>query len=383
MDNFIGGKYSNGTKYYNPNQLSTKFMLNMDSTITKDMKFTGRLSMFKNWASTNGSTIDATEGRRANGSEMFVERAYVDYTAIKGDVPVIFTIGRQPSSDGLSHQFKDNTVRKSTYSAMIVEGNADGLLATIDLKKATGMENAAVRFAYTKLYQAESCTAAGCSSTGGNMGTNVDTPLYGIFVDGAIPNVSGSLVQVAYVKTDDIVNPQANGTTKSGGDLSLFNIMVELTNFAESGVDIFGHYGVSKSNPTTGVVGLYGAQIDGSGSAYWLGGRYDLSRVSKGFGKIGYEYNHGSKNWTNLTGGSYDITNKLATRGSAHEVYYIQPINKFAYAKLGAQMIKYDYTGSGRLWGAPLNTGSAMAQGLGSAALKELQNIYLNFNLQY
>ncbi len=406
MDNYLSGKYADGTKYFNPNVLSTKLMLNMDSQITKDMKFTGRLSMYKNWAdNTNTSAGDPMDGRRAAGSQVFVERAYVDWTAIKGDVPVTFTIGRQPSSDGPSHQFADNTVRKSTYSALAFDGDADGVVTTIDLEKVTGMANAAVRFAYGKGLQAQACTGLGCNATGGS--TSKDTTMYGMFIDGSIPHVDGSLVQIGVVKANDIYNPQgwtgsghaasptdlaaiAAGTdtltmtgTKSGGSATLLGAMVELTNVKDTGLDAFVHYGVSKSDPTTGVTGIYGAQVDGTGNAYWAGVRYDLSKISAGLGKFGYEYNHGSKNWINFTQGSYDITNKLATRGSVHDVYYIQPINKFAYFKIGYENVQYDYTGSGMFWGTPVDTKSAMASGMGSLALKELQNLYFQFNLQY
>jgi Protein of unknown function (DUF3373) len=413
MDNYFSGKYADGSKYFNPNVLSTKFMLNMDSEITSDMKFTGRLSMYKNWADkTAASAGDSMDGRRANGSVMYVERAYVDWTAIKGDVPVTFTIGRQPSSDGPSHQFADNTKRKSTYSALAFDGNADGLVTTFDLEKATGMANAAIRVAYGKGFQAEACTALGCGSTGMNGGGLKDTTLYGAFIDGSIPFVDNSLVQIGIVRANDIFAPTTQGisgtvagqTTLGGymgaggnvaaisnlnlsgvtnvGSVTLMGIMAEATDLQGLGLDLFAHYGMSKTTPN-GANGVFGRLVDGSATAYWLGGRYDLAKLSKGLGKFGYEYNHGSKNWVSFTQGSYDITNKVATRGSVHEVYYMQPINKFAFAKIGAQNIHYDYTGSGMFWGEPIDTKSAMAGNMGTLAQKELQNIYIQFNLQY
>ena len=129
-------------------------------------------------------------------------------------------------------------------------------------------------------------------------------------------------------------------------------------------------------------LGNAGDTADKSGSAYWAGVRYDLSKIGA-YGKFGYEYNHGSKNWFSFTQGSNDITNKLATRGSAHEVYYIAPINRYAYIRFGVQDIHYDYTGSGSPLGAPVDTKSAAAQGMGANALKELQNLYFQFNVQY
>jgi len=413
MDDYFSGEYSNGTKYFNPNVMSTKLMLNMEAKVTDDMKFTGRLSMYKYWANNlNTSAGDPMDGRRPGDSRMFAERAYVDWNAIKGSVPVTFTIGRQPSSDGPSHEYGDNTVRKSTYSALAFDGAADGIVTTFDFEKLTGISNAAVRVAYGKGYQNDACTGLGCSATGMGYNGVADTTIYGLFIDGSIPYVDNSLVQVGVVRAIDVYNPQGayrdNATgamthitpanlavasqalggasvygVQSGGNVTIMGMMAEATNIKDSGLDAFAHYGVSKSTPRAGVTGMYGSQIDGSGDAYWAGARYDISRLISGAGKFGYEYNHGSKNWVNFTQGSDDITNKLATRGSVHDVYYLQPINRYAFFKIGYENIKYDYTGSGMFWGTPVATNSAQAQGMGAFALKNLQDIYAQFNLQY
>jgi hypothetical protein len=94
--------------------------------------------------------------------------------------------------------------------------------------------------------------------------------------------------------------------------------------------------------------------------------------------KIGVEYNQGSKNWFSFTQGSNSLTNKLATRGSAVEVYYIQPINRYASLRFGAEMIDYDYVGSGYQIGAPMSVSD-----MGGTTLDKLNNFYLLFNLIY
>jgi hypothetical protein len=96
--------------------------------------------------------------------------------------------------------------------------------------------------------------------------------------------------------------------------------------------------------------------------------------------RIGLEYNQGDENWFSFTQGSNDLTNKLATRGSAVEAYYIQPINRYAHIRLGVQMIDYKYTGSGYQIGQPMEVTNPM---LPSTTLDKLNNYYLLFNVAY
>jgi len=368
MDSF-SGDYANGTTYTDNNILSSKVNLNMSSKITDDMKFTGRLTMYKYWAGKpqyNMGLSDAQEGRLPTDSGLYLERAYIDWTAIKGDIPVTFTIGRQPSTDGPSHQFKDNTVRKSTYSALAFDGASDGLVATIGLSKTTGIANTAFRVAYGKGYENHD------SSLVGNGSTLKDTNILGLFLDSSIPSLRGSLLQVGYVTASDMFMPTPTGGMNFG-DASLLSLTAEFSNLMNSGLDVFAHYGASNLDLAGSVAPM--GMTGGDGSAYWLGGRYTLPFASKP--KIGMEYNHGDENWFNFTSGANDLTNKLATRGDAFEIYYVQPINRYSFIRLGAQYIDYDYTGSG----VPM-AGQKITSASGQT-LDKLSNYYLLFNVLY
>lgn len=355
----------------------------MASEITDNMRFTGRLVMYKNWAD-NGSTytyssMDPMQGRRPSDSSIFVDRAYVDWTVLKGDVPVALTIGRQPSSDGPSHQFKDNTVRKSTYSALSFDGGADGVVATVGLEKLTGIPEAALRVGYGKGYQDDS--GVNYVGNGGLQDSNV----MGVFFDSSL-GLNGSLLQLSAVKATDVVS-NVPGDNQNIGDVNLYTAMVEFTNIADTNLDLFAHYAQSVATPN-GMTSVYGPYNMGlltytrgdtdskTGNAYWLGGRYTINSDMLNNPRIGLEYNHGSKNWFSFTQGSNDVTNKLATRGSATEAYYIQPINRYAYLRAGAQFIDYDYTGSGMQIGAPMSV-------TGTTELDKLTNYYLLFNVSY
>ncbi|MBU1657891.1 DUF3373 domain-containing protein [bacterium] len=381
-----------GTQATDNNIWSNRLRLNMDSEITDDMKFTGRLVMYKNWADSNINVFagaDPMQGRRPSDSGLFVERAYVDWTVLKGEVPVVLTLGRQPSSDGPSHQFKDNTVRKATYSALSFDGAADGIVATANLQKASNVDGLALRVGYGKGYQDQSA-----QSYVGNPGGIADSNVLGVFLDSGL-GINGSLLQLSAVQARDVVS-NVPGDNKNIGDIMLYTAMLEFTNLANSGLDIFAHYAVSQAKPngdtslyngmnvgllSTNMIGTTVSTDQKNGSAFWVGARYTMQIESMNNPRFGVEYNKGSENWFSFTQGSNDLTNKLATRGSAYEVYYIQPINRYAHLRLGAQMIDYEYTGSGYQIGAPMKVADVAS--LAPTTLDKLNNYYLLFNVAY
>jgi len=387
---------ADGTESSDGDIWSNRLRLTMSSDITDNMKFTGRLAMYKNWADSSVypySSMDPMQGRRPSDSSIFVDRAYVDWTVLKGEVPLALTIGRQPSSDGPSHQFKDNTVRKSTYSALSFDGGADGVVATVGLQKLTGIPESALRFGYGKGYQ----DSTGASYVGSAGGVE-DATVMGAFFDFGL-GIPGSLVQVSMVKATDMVSNVPNDN-QNIGDVTLYTAMVEFTNLADTNLDLFAHYAVSIASPS-GNVSMYDPDGTGpmptmpfglltnstdtddkTGHAYWLGGRYTFNSDMLNNPRIGLDYNHGSQNCFGFTQGSNDVTNKLATRGDAIEAYYIQPINRYAHLRVGAQMIDYDYSGSGMQIGAPTALNLIPAPN-NAGVIDKLKNYYLLFNVSY
>lgn len=390
------GELGNKREYEQNNIYSSKVKININSDITENLKFDGRLSMYKYWAnsiSTNFKTIDSMQGRRPSDSSIFVERAYIDWRVFDS-LPLYLTIGRQPSSDGPSHQFKDNTVRKATYSALAFDGAADGVVATLNLTNFTGVANSAIRFAYGKGFQ----DSNEYGFVGDAYNSLNDTNFFGVFVDTSIPSIENSLIQIYGVSAQDIIanNQESNDMLNQNiGDFDIYGAVIEFTNLLNSGVDIFLQGAISKANPNgkvylsdmnqDGTPESYGllTSIEGDidskdGNAIWTGFRYTIPMWVEP--KIGFEFNRGSKNWFSFTQGSNDLTNKLATRGEAIEIYYIHPINRYANLRVGATKIDYDYSGSGWQIGTPMKVANNQFTG---NSLDSLTNYYLLFNLLY
>jgi len=388
--------YADGHKVDSNNLYTTKLMLNMDSKISSNMTFSGRLSMYKYWADSTLHTyslFDNMQGRVPSGSTLFVERAYVDwkFTDDKALFPSVLTIGRQPSSDGPSHQFKANTTRKATYSALVFDGASDGLVLTSSLKNIVPVKGAKLRLAYGKGFQNDETSDNVTNAFIGADNSLKDTNVYGVFFESSILNRPNTLFQIGYAKMADIIanSLETNSTAnKNIGDVDFYGAMFEWTNINNSNFDMFAHFAYADIKPS-GDTYIYDGQSysllgDGSdfgskdANAFWIGGRYTFDNKSK----LGFEYNQASKYWVSATQGSFDLINKLSTRGKAYEGYYIYPINRFSFIKLGGIYVDYDYTNSGWFLGEPKSFGD-LSESEAEQSIESIKNIYLQFGLNY
>ncbi len=400
-------KLSDGTKISDKYNFSSKLWLNMNADITENMSFHGRATMYKYWsdsdvafensnsilASMGGQTqqapskYDYKQGRMPGDTALYIDRAYIDWTVYDGEIPVILTIGRQPATDGPSYEFKENTVRKATYSALFLDAPQDGIVMTAKLDKLLGESLDSFRFGYGKAFQAHDASYVGSEFSTISGDALQDTHMMGLFLEGKIPSVPNSFWMLSYIGGGDMpANPTASVGNENIGDMAVYGVSLQFSNLLSSGVDLFAHYGISNLTPNGktidmgfGPMGLMTNEIgdtdDKNGYAYWVGGRYNPYFLPDL--KIGYEYNHGSKNWFSFLFGSNDIVNKLATRGDAHEIYVVYDINRYAYIQAGALMVDYDYTGSGVHVGAPMSVSNS------PRAIDTLANYYLQFSLLY
>lgn len=390
LDNF-SKEYGDSHKVKNENIWSNKLMLNLKADISPDMKLYSRFTMYKYWGSGIPhlyTKYDNMQGRVPSDSSLYVERAYLDWIFNKnGYIPMALTIGRQPSADGPSNQLKDNTARKATYSALLYDGAADGMVLTFDISKALSYKGTFLRFGYAKGFgYSEYSNDVANAFIGASNTLLKDTDVYGIFLDTTLPNVKKSLIQLSYSKIDNIIANQLDTNTEENtniGDIDMYGAMIEISNFKDSKLDMFLHYGYISTHPNSNVYLDYGGLLSSSDdisakSAYaiWIGSRYGFGDESKY--KIGLEYNHGSKNWVSLTQGSFDIYNKLATRGDAYEAYFMYVINRYSNIRLGYININYDYTKSGWFVGE-----GEVINDMTPNKVKQMQSIYLKMSVNY
>ena len=119
---------------------------------------------------------------------------------------------------------------------------------------------------------------------------------------------------------------------------------------------------------------MLGSSESQTGHSIWLGINTPCP-ISPDNAKIGIEWNKGSKYWRSMTYGEDTMVgSKIATRGTALEIYRNQQLTKALSMGVSYVRIKYDYTGSNGFfgdYGTPLDINSANA----ANAVKEAQDI--------
>lgn len=376
---------------------TTRFRLNLRSDVTENLKFTGRLTMYKMWGDKSfHSNYDETYWERTpTDTDIRVERAYVDYFFTIGPVPMALTFGRLPFTDGLPTDLREDTPRKSTYPSLSWDAESDGIGLTVGMERLTTLPGANFKVLYTKwitdnddeVYRHKTLLNP---LTGDTLYTySTSMPVYAAHFETGLPGrLDGSIVMLNYLvapkitlRDDDIDRELSENLTvtdidspKSLGSLRYATAFMESRNVLGSWLDCFAGYSLLKSTseglatityataipnpaypPATGVPMIYyqgsasrgllcddGAE-DQSAYAYHVGFRLNLPFMPLNNPKIGVEFNHGSKYWYGLTGASEDPLHKLNERGDVWDFYYIQPIDRHFMARLGYTMINRDY----------------------------------------
>jgi hypothetical protein len=193
--------------------------------------------------------------------------------------------------------------------------------------------------------------------------------------------------------------------TTNLGDIDWYGtgVMSTFKNVGPGTLNLFADFGLSVTHPNNNVSAATGGQglltgefmapdqspTDKTGWAAYLGVRYDLPSRTK----LGFEYNHGSKNWITFAPAADDMwTSKVGTRGNVFEPYIIQelnlkPISSFtskAFFKIGYQYYDFEYTGSNNWVGAPQKISSMQPTNLQlMTPLKRAQDIYATFEVQF
>jgi len=402
-------KPKNTTLYTN------KFGLDLHAKATQDVTVTAKLDMYKSFGSqdddaTTGNffadrvgVFDGTVGHVPSDSKLNVDRAYATWSNIL-DEPVWFSVGRRPSTNGAPSNLRMNTARpgSSGAPALLVDYAFDGAVLGIapDIDSLPG---ASAKLCYGRGFDA----GIESSSTTNSL---KDTDMIGVSV---IPIDTDPLrVWVQWNRGMNIfdfpvMKDSTFGDTAPSvnlGDIDWYGTgaMSTIKNVGPGTLNFFADFGLSVTHPNNNVSANAGFQglltggflapeepEDKTGWAAYLGVRYDLPSRTK----LGFEYNHGSKNWITFAPSADDMwTSKVGTRGNVFEPYIIQelnlkPISSFtskAFFKIGYQYYDFEYTGSNNWVGAPQKiSGIQSSDLLLLTPLKSAQDIYATFEVQF
>jgi hypothetical protein len=367
---------------------TTRLRLNMKAKVWDNVKFNGRLLMYKNWGDSASSkvfdswssfTMDGTNSGNTTGDTLHVERAFFDWSNIN-DSNFYLSIGRRPSTYGPPGNYRENELRGGTPSGHLVNFNFDGITAGYHLGEITGWEGQTVRFCYGQGFESE----YGNGELWGEIKAE-DTHLGGFNID--VLNDDTNFIQLTAFRAQDISDgfkgtlaipssflppdlgsalfPGFNLESRYFGTTNIGNLNlagIGYTRTMDNGLVWFGSLGWTQTDPN-GKAGLFGGLLSDmnpmTGAAAENKTRdghsiYVGLQTPAPMGKFGLEYNYGSRYWMPFTQAQDDVTgSKLATRGHVGEAYYIVDINPRMFLKVGAIYYDYEYTGSGSPVGKP------------------------------
>jgi hypothetical protein len=386
----------NSTLYTN------RFGLNLKAKVMKDVTFNGRLLMYKNFGSQTGEAtignffadrsqlMDGTAGHVPGDGQLTVDQAYVTINNILGQ-PVWFSVGRRPSTGGLPTHIRQNSEKPGVggVAGLLVDYAYDGMVLgwAPDIDALPG---AYAKLCYGRGYQEKIHSTAAASVK------NMD--MAGIVL---VPYDTDPLTVHLQVNRGMNVIDNPNQASVNLGDIDQYGLTVMglLKPTASTRLNLFGSAAIDRSRPNentiTGMpVGLMytGTKEDKTGSAVYLGARFDLPSKTK----IGFEYNHGSKNWISFVPAGDDIwTSKLGTRGNVYEGYLIQelpglPIASFTaktFVRVGYQYYDFEYTGSNNWVGGPEKISDISATNPFDAQMfapvKNAQDLYATLEVKF
>lgn len=354
-----------GRKYNSRNHdsvqgiVSNRLRLNMRAKVSDNLKFTGRLSMYKYWHDGDfREPSQSAQGRRPTDSDIYVERAYVDYFFDLGEYfPMALTFGRLPMADGLPTNLRDNTPRKATFPSLAYDMVADGAGLSWQLDKLTGLKDTALRFIYYRRVDDDDRNVW--------RKTDIDIEETNVYIgqfETRLPGNILSILTVSYNPDQPTIDLTKNAPVRpikiknSLGSFYTATIFFQAERFLGSNFDWFLGFGYSEIDtsdepsvyglgPIPINVGLVGDrnERDTAAHAWHVGFRYNIPIQALNIPKFGVEYNSGSKYWMTGAWAAEDPFNKLSVNGRCWDFYYIQPINRNLMLRVGYTWLKRDY----------------------------------------
>ena len=409
--------------YNNDLMWTTRMRLDMKANVYDNVKFMGRLTMYKQWASSTDAkvfdswssyTMDGSDGGNTTGDWLRVERAFFSWYNIAGSNWYL-SIGRRPSTYGPPTQFRENEPRGGTPPGQLVHFNFDGISIGYKLSALTGIDGQELHICYGQGFESQ----FGTGSYWNPEHSLKDTQLGGVTADlmndgvnylqatafAALNVTNGFSGQLAVPSTmlnsigandimagmqQNILSGDLTGATGPGSALitagqtfqtlasnlgsngmtlysrldptkNIGNIVIGGVDFVRqefNGVNWFvsGGWSRADSNGQAGYFGglLNGATFDSAGNVVATDSKsrngysiYAGVQVPAPYGKVGFEYNWGSKYWTPFVQAEDDLIGpKLGTRGQVFDLYYMFDINPHMFIKLDGMYYDYAYTNS-------------------------------------
>jgi hypothetical protein len=419
----------------NSSMFTNKLRIRLNSRVNDKLSFAGRLTMYKAWS-------DATEARFMDGTfksmymdgnaaavptddKLHVERAYFVYKNNIGDLDYHFSFGRRPSATGPGKENAEYATLGGSPLAHILQWQFDGASLQFNFENLVEwLPGSFIKLCYGKGYESGWGHSNAMAANNGLIATPEvdDVEFLGVIIKffdnddykfwynyakgfGITDGFTGTVIMPFSVVGQDYdldgeyeefeLNPNYTaGTSRMEamteiGDMEWHSFLAQGYTF---GFNWFASYSMSKSDPkNTSLNPMYqfmdqdemlGSDDSKTGYSYWFG---VSTPELPGGGKIGFEFNKGSKYWVAMTGAEDDVVgSKLAVRGSVYELYYHQPIvGNRLFATIGYQHFDYDYTGSGNYMGTPTKIDDVNGLHAMMPVVDKVDKLYASFTYRY
>ncbi len=357
------GKDLSGTSLSNNGLYTSRLYLNMKSSPVKKLTFTGQIAAYYIWGAHLFANEDSTFKTWAASSKpsdtLFrVRQAYFVYSdKFKNGLSWAFSIGRRQSTDGFLANHREGNPEPGSPLAHITNMEVDGVMFKLDVGKYT-LPGAFIKAVYGRAHSGGMETLYDrvgyrpYAQDDGDINENVDFlvllgNLYDngqykvMFEHATIFNTKGT--RTGYPVGGDLPGGGKNKSLDAGTayldavSFQMTGIGDMINDFLDS-TTLFLSLASTKYSPDAGHE-LIGSTEDKDGYSVWTG--FSIPDMITEKGKIGFEYNHGSKYWTPMTWAEDSVLgSKIAVRGDAYEAYW--NFHMFGLKNLTGQ-VRYTY----------------------------------------
>lgn len=352
--------HDNDTYVTNPSLLSSRLYLTMAAQPMQGLIFKGKLAVYSTWGShlyvTDDPLKDWAASSKPADTVMRVKEAYFVYSDRLGDQPLSFSIGRRPSTNGFLSNYRENEPQPGSPLAHITNMEVNAAMVKFDWSRF--IEGAYTKFVYGRAHQGEMENVYGTAASPWGPYALEDTDdksvdflvVPGAAYDNGQYQLMYEWAHIFNTKGQQYDDPATKKA--AAGTADLLSIGLNVTGIGDGISDFLDETIVFVSGAYSHYDAKSGYQLLGSsdggtrdGSSVWVG--LIVPDMITESGRLGFEYNHGSRYWTPMTWAEDTaIGSKIAVRGSAYEAYW--NFNLFGVKYLPSQIrytyVQHDYT---------------------------------------
>jgi hypothetical protein len=345
----------------NSSLLTSRLYLTMAAAPMEGLIFKGKLAIYSTWGAhiydESMGLKDWSASSKASDTVMRVKEAYFVYSTQIGEQPISLSIGRRPSTNGFLANYRENEDNAGSPAAHTTNMEVNAAMVRLDWGRF-------IPGAYTKFVYGRAHTGEQEGVYGGKAGSKPWDPPYAE-IDGddenvdffVMPGVAYSdgqyeiMYQWAHIFNTKGLNVDTGAPKAAAGTADLLSLGLKIDGIGDEISDFLDETTVFISGAYTNYKAKDGYSLldaesgSKSGSSIWAG--VIIPDMITENGRIGFEYNHGSKDWTPMTWAEDTaIGSKIAVRGDAFEAYW--NFDLFGVKYLPTQVrytyVQHDYT---------------------------------------